>query len=182
MRTLLGRVFLVVGFFPFFTLFFFILFFNFTILYWFCHISTWIRHRYTRVPHPEPSSLLPPHTIPLMSHHYFLACRISAKKSTDNFMRIPFYVICCFFLIAFKFFFVFMSTWLTCVSQCSSLGLSCMRLCTSWTWVTASFHMLRKFSAYYLFKSFLKVFLSLFSFWNSCNMNVGVFNTVPEVT
>ena len=37
---------------------FFILFFNFTILYWFCHISTWIRHRYTRVPHPEPSSLL----------------------------------------------------------------------------------------------------------------------------
>ena len=44
---------------------YFILFFNFTILYWFCHISTWIHHRYTRVPHPEPSSLLPPHTIPL---------------------------------------------------------------------------------------------------------------------
>ena len=41
----------------------FILFFNFTILYWFCHIATWIRHRYTRVPHPEPSSLLPPCTI-----------------------------------------------------------------------------------------------------------------------
>ena len=31
-----------------------ILFFNFTILYWFCHISTWIHNRYTRVPHPEP--------------------------------------------------------------------------------------------------------------------------------
>ena len=43
----------------------FFFFFNFTILYWFCHISTWIRHRYTRVPHPELSSLLPPHTIPL---------------------------------------------------------------------------------------------------------------------
>ena len=40
-------------------------FFNFTILYWFCHLSTWIRHRYTRVPHPEPSSLLPPRTIRL---------------------------------------------------------------------------------------------------------------------
>ena len=40
-------------------------FFYFTILYWFCHISKWIRHRYTCVPHPEPSSLLPPHTIPL---------------------------------------------------------------------------------------------------------------------
>ena len=37
----------------------------FTILYWFCHTSTWIHHRYTRVPHPEPSTLLPPHTIPL---------------------------------------------------------------------------------------------------------------------
>ena len=39
--------------------------FNFTILYWFCHISKWICHRYTCVPHPEPSSLLPHHTIPL---------------------------------------------------------------------------------------------------------------------
>ena len=43
----------------------FFLFFNFTILYWFCHISKWICHRYTCVPHPEPSSLLSPHTIPL---------------------------------------------------------------------------------------------------------------------
>ena len=43
----------------------FILFFNFTILYWFCYISTWICHRYTHVPHPEPSSLVPPCTIPL---------------------------------------------------------------------------------------------------------------------
>ena len=46
-------------------LFFFHFIFYFTILYWFCHISTGIRHRYTRVPHPEPSSLLPPCTIPL---------------------------------------------------------------------------------------------------------------------
>ena len=45
--------------------FFLILFLNFTILYWFCHISKWIRHRHTCVPHPEPSALLPPHTIPL---------------------------------------------------------------------------------------------------------------------
>ena len=41
------------------------LFFNFTVLYWFCHTSTCIRHRCTRVPHPEPFSLLPPRTIPL---------------------------------------------------------------------------------------------------------------------
>ena len=30
----------------------------FTILYWFCHTSTWIRHGCTCVPNPEP--LLPP--------------------------------------------------------------------------------------------------------------------------
>ena len=45
--------------------FFLILFFNFTILYSFCHISTWIHHRYTHVLHPEPSSFLFPRTIPL---------------------------------------------------------------------------------------------------------------------
>ena len=32
----------------------------FTILYWFCHTSTWIHHGCTRVPHPEPPSHLPP--------------------------------------------------------------------------------------------------------------------------
>ena len=32
---------------------------------WFCQISKWVHHRYTCVPHSEPSSLLPPHTIPL---------------------------------------------------------------------------------------------------------------------
>ena len=48
----------------FFFNFYFALFFNFTILYWFCHISKWICHRFMS-PHPEPSSLLPPHTIPL---------------------------------------------------------------------------------------------------------------------
>ena len=44
---------------------FLILFFNFTILYWFFHISTWILHGCRHVPHPEPLSHLPPHTIPL---------------------------------------------------------------------------------------------------------------------
>ena len=49
----------------YFLILIFILFFNFTILYWFCHISTRICHGYTCVPRPEPSSLLPPHTLPL---------------------------------------------------------------------------------------------------------------------
>ena len=57
-------LFYVFSFFVVVFIFYFILFFNFTILYWFCHTSKWIRHRYTCVPHPEPSSLLPPYTIP----------------------------------------------------------------------------------------------------------------------
>jgi len=48
-----------------FKFYFIFIFFNFTILYWFCHISKWIHHRHTCVPRPEPSSLLSPHTIPL---------------------------------------------------------------------------------------------------------------------
>ena len=56
---------LVYFLFFFYFLFYLILFFNFTILYGFCHISKWICHRYTCVPHPDPSSLLPPRTLPL---------------------------------------------------------------------------------------------------------------------
>ena len=37
----------------------------FTVLYWFCHTSTWICHRCTHVPHPELPFHLPPRTIPL---------------------------------------------------------------------------------------------------------------------
>ena len=37
----------------------------FTILYWFCHTSTWIHHGCTHGPHPEPPSHLPPRIIPL---------------------------------------------------------------------------------------------------------------------
>ena len=45
---------------------FFILFlFYFTILYWFCHASTWIHHGCTRVTNPEPPSHFPPHIISL---------------------------------------------------------------------------------------------------------------------
>ena len=56
---------LVTLIFIFFVVVVLFLFFNFTILYWFCHISSWIHHRNTHVPHPETSSLLPPRTIPL---------------------------------------------------------------------------------------------------------------------
>ena len=53
-------------FFPSFFLKYKFIYFNWrliTILYWFCHTSTWIHH--THVPHSESPSHLPPHTIPL---------------------------------------------------------------------------------------------------------------------
>ena len=70
---------------------FLILFFNFTILYWFCHISTWIRPRYTRVPHPELSSLLPPCTI-LLGHPSAPAPSIQYSASNLD-MRLVSYMI-----------------------------------------------------------------------------------------
>ena len=37
----------------------------FTVLYWFCHILTWILHGCTCVPHPDPRSHLLSHPTPL---------------------------------------------------------------------------------------------------------------------
>ena len=45
--------------------FFYLFIFYLSILYWFSHTSTWIHHGYTCLPNPEPSSLLPLHTVPL---------------------------------------------------------------------------------------------------------------------
>ena len=72
--------------------FFFLLFFNFTILYWFCHISTWIRHRYARVPHPEPSTLLPPRTIPL-SHPSAPALSIQYRSSNLDWWLVSYMIL-----------------------------------------------------------------------------------------
>ena len=49
----------------FFFFFLFDLIFKPQTLYLFCQTSKRICHRYTCAPHPEPSSLLPPHTISL---------------------------------------------------------------------------------------------------------------------
>ena len=69
-----------------------ILFFNFTILYWFCHILKWIHHRYTRVPHSEPSSLLPPHTIPL-GHPITPAPSIEYRASNLDWRFVPYMIL-----------------------------------------------------------------------------------------
>ena len=53
-----------IHFYSFFLIFIFTLFY-FTMLYWFCHTFTWIRHGCTWVPNPEPPSHFPPHIISL---------------------------------------------------------------------------------------------------------------------
>ena len=70
----------------------FILFLNFTILYWFCQTSKWIHHRYTCVHHPEPSSLLPPHTIPL-GHPSAPAPSIQCHASNLDWRLIPYMIL-----------------------------------------------------------------------------------------
>ena len=62
-------------------------------------------------------------------------------------MGFPLYVTCCFSLAAFNIpslCLVFVSLISMCLA-CFSLGLSCMRLCVSWTWLTIYFSMLEKF-------------------------------------
>ena len=54
----------------------------FTILYWFCHTPTWIHHRRTGVPHPEPPFHLPPHIIPPGHPRTDFIRWLSAKEST----------------------------------------------------------------------------------------------------
>ena len=68
----------------------FILFLNFTILYWFCQISKWICHRYTRVPHPEPSSLPIP-SLWVVPVHQPQASSIVHQTWTGNSFHIWYY-------------------------------------------------------------------------------------------
>ena len=64
----------------------------FTILYWFCHTLTWICHGCTHVPNPEPSSHLPPHTIPL-GHPSASALSILYPASNLDWRFVPFMIL-----------------------------------------------------------------------------------------
>jgi len=63
-------------------------YFYFTILYSFCHTSTCIHHRCIRVPHPEPPSQLPPHTLLLVIpvHQPQSSCILHQTWTGDSFL------------------------------------------------------------------------------------------------
>ena len=121
-----------------------------------------------------------------ISCHFFLTCRVSVEKSADNLTGVLLYVICylLFFLCCFSFFiFVFNCCHFDYYVSC------CAPPWVSPSWKSLCFLDLvdyflsgvQKVFSYYLFIYFLGSFLSLFSFWDPCNENVGAFNVVPEV-
>ena len=79
--------------------------FYFTILYWFCHISTWIHHGCTCAPHPEP----PPTALPIPSlwvipvHQPQASC-ILHRTWTGNSFLIWYYTCFLYFLLELVFF------------------------------------------------------------------------------
>ena len=82
--------------------------------------------------------------------HSLLAYRVSAEKSADNLMGIPFYVML-LSLVAFNVFslsLIFVSLITVCLSVfLLGIFLYGMRLSASWTGLNVSFVMLRNFSA-----------------------------------
>ena len=76
----------------------------------------------------------------------------------------------------------FSVVWLLCVSLCSSLGFFCLGLSvlSGHGWVFP--FPFRAVFIYYLFKYFLRSFLSLFGFWDPFNASVVAFNVVPNVS
>ena len=74
-----------------------------------------------------------------------------------------------------------LSVWLICVLACSSLDLSCVRLCSSWTWMNVSFPMSQKFSAMMFSNISSDSFYLSSPSVSSSNVNVVMFNVVPEV-
>ena len=83
-----SRRWLRLGCFRIMRFFFLIIIFYFTILYWFCHTSTCIHHRYTHVPHPEP----PPTSLPILSlwvipvHQPQASCILHRTWTGDSFL------------------------------------------------------------------------------------------------
>ena len=100
-------------------------------------------------------------------------------------MWVPLYIICHFPLVAFNLLLLSLifCQFDYCVSHCVPPWIypSWDSLCFL-NLVDYFLSHIREFFSYYRFKYFLWSILSLFSFWNPFNMNIGAFNAVPEVS
>ena len=98
-------------------------------------------------------------------------------------MRVSLYAICHFSLVAFKFYLslTFVSLITVCLGAFLIGFIFPGTLCFLNLFDYFLPHVWDVFS-YYLFKYFLRSFLSLFSFWEPYNANVGTLNIFPEVS
>ena len=97
-------------------------------------------------------------------------------------MEVSLYVICCFSLAAFNILFlslIFVSL-ITMYLTVFLLGFILPGNLSFLDLVDYFLSHISKVFSYYLFIYFLRSFLSLFSFWDPYNMNIGAFNVVPE--
>ena len=111
--------------------------------------------------------------------HSLLACRTSVEKSAVSLMGVTLYVICHSSLIAFNS--LSLSVLITMCLGVFLLGFFLPGTLCFLDLVDYFLSHVREVFNYYLFKYFLRFLLSLFSFWDPCNVNVGVFNVDPEV-
>ena len=91
-------------------------------------------------------------------------------------MGIPWCVICCLSLAAFNICLIFISL-INVYLEVFHLGF--ILFGTLWVYFLPHF---REVFSYYLLKYFLMAFLFVFFFWESYDLNVGVFNIVTEVS
>ena len=128
--------------------------------------------------HRSRGSSCTDHVIDHASCHSLLAYRVYAERLAVNHIGFPLYVTCCFSLAALNILslcLVFVSL----ISMCIGV-LSCMGLFAPHELDYFLFHPGEIFS-YNLFKNFLVPFLFLFFLWDPYNLNVGVFDIIPEV-
>ena len=157
------------------------IFLTFTCLerFWFLH-QIWMRllllDRLFLVDVSSLSSLKMYHAIPFWLVKFLLRNQLIAWWEFPCMLS---FFPCCFqyFISVFNF-----GQFDDCVLVCSSLGLSCLGLCTSWTWLTISFPMFGKFSAITSSNIFSGPISLSSPSGTPCNSNVGVFNVVPEVS
>ena len=105
-----------------------------------------------------------------LSCRSLLACRVSVEKSADSLMGVPLSVICHFSCVTFNTLFLSL-IFVSLITVC--LGVFLLGFILPGTLCFLDFPMFRKLFSYYFCKYFLRSFLSLFSFWDPYNANVG---------